>query len=113
MSYYGYLIKQFAAKKTDDDILKSLSEDNDYLFLLPLIRRPDDPGGEGKRFTRETKTAAFLTAAVEDGVRCTICGALVHKNSMNFDHKVRVREQGTNSLQNVGVSHFWCNSDKQ
>ncbi len=114
VSYYGTLIDQFTTKKTDDDILKALSEDDEFLFLLPLIKKPNDAAtGAGKRFTRETKTAAFLTAAVEGGVRCTICGALVHKNSMNFDHKVRVREQGSNAVENAGVSHFWCNSDKQ
>ncbi len=116
VSYYSRLMENFASGDSEETILDSLSLDKNFKFLWPLIKKTDeedDQGSGGKPFTRETKTAAFLTAAIDGGVRCSLCGALVHKNSMNFDHGKRIREQGSNALDNAGPSHFWCNSDKQ
>lgn len=113
VAYYVRVMREIATKD-ESVVLGDLAEDNEFLFLVPLIRRKDDQtSGQGKGFTRETKTATFLTSAVDGGVRCVLCGALVHKKSMNFDHGVRIRQSGTNALSNSGVTHFWCNSDKK
>jgi hypothetical protein len=113
VSYYNRLMQLLLLNKSDDEIFSSLSTDEEFLFLLPLIKRSSPAGSVGKAFSRGVKSGSFLTQAVTGGVRCGICGALVHKNSLNTDHKNRVRDRGSNAIENAGPTHFWCNSDKQ
>lgn len=112
VTYYRRLVDFFASGLDEDAALRALTESDEFSFLAPLARRilPDQTGG--KPLHRKTKTAAFLTAAVAGGVRCALCGALVHKNSMSFDHTERKRDGGAATVENTGVSHFWCNNDK-
>jgi 5-methylcytosine-specific restriction endonuclease McrA len=58
------------------------------------------------------KTAAFFAAALPHGARCWICGALIHKNSVNFDHAIARRDKGPTETANARVSHPYCNSAK-
>jgi 5-methylcytosine-specific restriction endonuclease McrA len=68
------------------------------------------PATDGGDFKRNAKTAAFFATALPNGARCAICEALVHKNSIQFDHAVARRDGGSTDMANARVTHPYCNS---
>lgn len=95
-----------------DDAIKiahNLSEDADFSFLS-TSDLGDKEDGDNRSFSRALKTAAYLRDALEGALRCSICGARMHKNSIQVDHIHRKQDGGDNSLQNANLSHPFCNS---
>lgn len=113
--YYTAIASALAAGKTQTQIETAFSADPNFAFLTkaPSFHLNPDTAQEGRAFKRETKTAAFFAAALPNGARCHLCGALVHKNSIQFDHDVARRDGGTGTLENARVSHPYCNSIKE
>ena len=60
--------------------------------------------------SRESKSAAFIRTALGNPVTCQICGAIIHSNSVTFDHVVRIEDGGDNQSSNLRPSHPYCNS---
>lgn len=112
--YYGLILSGLVAGKDRHRIESDLSNNASFAFLtkIPAFNLPPDPAQEGKAFKRGTKTAAFFAAALPNGARCNLCGALVHKNSIQFDHDTPKRDGGSAALANAKVSHPYCNSIK-
>jgi hypothetical protein len=109
--YYGKILDGFAAGHSGADIQASFANENDYAFLT--VPRPTDqrPASQSRgSFKSATKTAAYLAAALPTGPRCCLCGALVHKNSIQFDHEMPRREGGATDMSNARVTHPYCNS---
>jgi hypothetical protein len=112
--YYNRIFKGLMADKGLDEIQAEFANDTDFAFLTaqrPRDARPESTT-ERKAFNRGTKTAAFFEAALPAGARCRIYGALIHKNSIQFDHVVAKRDRGAADMSNAQVSHPFCNSIK-
>jgi hypothetical protein len=109
-AYLHRVAEDFWAGKTAAAIQNSFVTDPEFSFLTV----PKAPRGaslaEGKSFSANTKTAAFFASALETGLKCRICGALVHKNSIQFDHKDRKSDGGAGDFENAQVAHPFCNS---
>lgn len=96
--------------KADDEIIKSMSVDNRFsFFATPAPVRVPDTRANG-RFNREVKSATFVAELVQSGVRCGICGGLLHRNSIQTDHVTRKEDGGDSSPGNAQLSHPYCNS---
>jgi hypothetical protein len=106
---YRRLFDDFVLRKNADQIIADMRLDSDFAFLTVPSPR-SQAGTSGKSFSRNVKTAAFFEEALMGGVRCSICRALVHKNSMHFDHLERKQDGGSNAMSNAAVSHPYCNS---
>lgn len=110
--YYERVLEGLWAGKTADAIQADFAADPDFAFLT--VPRPSGVRPESTRtrhpFNTGTKTAAFFAAALPNGPRCGICGGLVHKNSVQFDHINRQREGGRGDMSNAQVTHPFCNS---
>ena len=63
-----------------------------------------------KDFSSETKSAVFITEALENALRCKICEARIHTNSISFDHKVRKEDGGLGQADNAQLTHPYCNT---
>jgi hypothetical protein len=110
-TYYERVLEGFLEKKNSEEIQQAFVVDPDFTFLT--VPRPDvnkRPTGTRHSFNSKTKTATFFEAALATATRCSICGAVVHKNSIQFDHIARVREGGAHDMTNAQVSHPYCNS---
>lgn len=110
--YYNKVAEGLWAGKSLDDIQNDFANNPDFAFLTaprPSGVRPQSTK-QKHPFSAGTKTAAFFAAALPTGTRCRICGALVHKNSIQFDHKVPVRDGGPGDASNAQVAHPYCNS---
>jgi hypothetical protein len=110
--YLDLLMKEFAAGKADAEVLKTLENDPEFGFLPAMLKVPPTRDGENpsRRFNRATKSASYVEAAMQSAVKCGICGGLVHRNAMQFDHKVRARDGGGADMSNARVAHPYCNS---
>lgn len=108
--YYRRVLDALTAGKSAERIESEFAGDDNFNFVT--FARPTDlkPSTAGVDFKQNAKTAAFFAAALPNGVRCALCGALVHKNSMQFDHELKRREGGTADMTNARVTHPYCNS---
>jgi hypothetical protein len=68
----------------------------------------EEESSVGKK--RVIRSAAFLMKALENPLRCPICNGLMHRNSMSGDHKRRREDGGEDTVQNLQMTHFFCNS---
>jgi HNH endonuclease len=110
-------VRSFTEGKTGPEIEEELSNDRHFAFLtsMPAFSLPSDADSENvgdRKFKRGTKTAAFFATALPGAARCHLCGALVHRNSIQFDHDTPRRSGGSAALENAKVSHPYCNSIK-
>jgi hypothetical protein len=114
--YLHKIFDGFARGDSLDQVFETLKADQNYAFATaprPNAARP--PAIKKKRaFNRGTKSAAFINQAIVDGNRCRICWALLHTNSIQFDHKnVPRRADGPTNSSNAQVTHPFCNSAKE
>lgn len=65
---------------------------------------------DGRSFSDEVKSQAFINLALQGVPRCAIChGYLDVEKSVSYDHLKRVREGGNGDLDNVQLTHPYCN----
>jgi len=59
----------------------------------------------------ETKSMLFLRNALKAALKCPICNGLLEPSkSVSYDHIVPVRDLGTGHINNVQMSHPYCNT---
>jgi hypothetical protein len=64
----------------------------------------------GKKFSDDTKSAAYLKEALSTALHCPVCdGYLDPKKSVSYDHKTPVRDGGLGSEANCRLTHPYCN----
>ncbi|GAA0861913.1 hypothetical protein GCM10009115_06450 [Sphingopyxis soli] len=109
---YWALFEGFEAGNTGEEIVAELVKQGDFVHLrqaeIPSPGAVVLPGKKGA--SHESKSAAFIREAMANPVRCPICQAAVHSNSITFDHLQRRREGGNNDGANLAPAHPFCNS---
>ena len=78
--------------------------------FLKLSEGRLDAETASKDFSGGTKSAIFITEALQNAVRCKICEARIHKNSISIDHNIRKEDGGTGNFDNGQLTHPYCNS---
>lgn len=95
--------------KSESEVVESMAQDSRFRFLAT----PQPSRGEGRRsrgFDSSAKSAAFITSLEQAGVRCALCGGLLHRNSMSADHIVRSADGGGSHSGNAQLTHPYCNT---
>lgn len=65
---------------------------------------------QGRSFSEDVKSQAFIHAALASAMKCPIChGYLDPDKSVSYDHVVRLREAGTAAFENCQLTHPYCN----
>jgi hypothetical protein len=94
----------------DEKVVQKVASDTRFGFLMS----PQPVRGEGTSartsFSSSVKSAAYMQNLLSSGVRCGICGGLVHRNSISSDHVQRRADGGNNSANNAQLAHPYCNS---
>ncbi|WP_010518338.1 HNH endonuclease signature motif containing protein [Komagataeibacter oboediens] len=66
---------------------------------------------DGKKFSNETKSSAFIKTAIQTALKCPICnGYLEPSMSVSYDHFIPIRDGGTGDEENCSLTHGYCNS---
>lgn len=107
--YYRFVLDCFMSGKDEAATLEEMKKSADFAFLL-VVPPADTPGAEKKEFSRNVKTAAYITEALASALRCKICSARLHKNSIHIDHMARKSEGGGGELKNAQLAHPYCDS---
>jgi hypothetical protein len=102
------ILNEIWGGKNAKQIEESLRVDPEFSFLIS--EEIVSPEGDKMDFSRGAKSAAFLKEALNSAIRCGVCGARVHKNSMNVDHMHRKQDGGGATLENASMTHPFCNS---
>lgn len=110
--YFLKIVDSLWQGKSSAEIRSDLANDSNFAFIT--APRPsgihDSSEKKGGRFNSNTKTAAFFALALPNAPRCAICNSIIHKNSVQFDHKQRVRDGGHADVSNAQLTHPYCNS---
>ena len=96
-------------RKTDSEIMQALKSKFDYL----RDQTPNEfPASEGDA-TTAIKNAKIRKEGIEKVHLCHICNSAIHPNAISMEHKEDLKHGGKSSVENIGFSHPYCNSDKE
>lgn len=108
-------IKKFLLDIIDELKISSASEavqnvliSDEYKFVKGVDF--DDSLITSNEFSDETKSAAFITEALSNAIRCKICNARMHTNAITIDHIQRKEDGGKGNFGNAQLAHPYCNS---
>jgi hypothetical protein len=108
--YLEIVLEAMLEGTSSEDLLRAFASDPNFAIVALPKAGAEPSAAAGKPFSSGTKTAAFFASALKVGTRCAICDALVHKNSMQFDHIHRASDGGHSRADNAQVAHPYCNS---
>lgn len=86
----------------EEDIIK-ISELEGKLLSGELKRK-------NPKINHDVKSKVFIHIALENAPKCPICsGYLDTEKSVSYDHIIRVREKGSGAVDNIQLTHPYCN----
>ncbi|HSP84007.1 MAG TPA: DUF262 domain-containing protein [Gillisia sp.] len=106
----NFLISLINELKNNDrnTAIQNVLNSGDYKFIKGADY--DDSLITSKDFSDDTKSAAFINEAISKAVRCKICNARIHTNSITVDHIQRKANGGKGNFENAQLAHPYCNS---
>jgi hypothetical protein len=105
--YYKVILELLLNGDDEETILTKVIEDPNFSFLL--IEK-NQAIWDGKDFDTDTKSAAYLRAALKTPLRCNICDGLIHLKSISIDHIDARRDGGKGTVDNAALTHPYCNT---
>lgn len=105
--FYDTVMNKLLEKKSSDEIVKEITNDKKFNYLTTQHEKRETVS---KDFTREVKSEAFMVRALKAALKCEICKGYIHQNSIQFDHAQRKSEGGGGGVENVQLSHPYCNT---
>lgn len=109
---YWSIFEGMHKDESDSELFEAFIDREEFVHLKQVqIPSPSFEGTPSKRgASKESRSAAFIREAMANPVRCKICGGIIHRNSITFDHVARKAEGGDNQSNNLQPSHPYCNS---
>lgn len=65
-----------------------------------------------RRDLQNRNPVSYAEVLERDGYVCHICGKTVELNKINFDHIAPISKGGRHEINNIAVSHAFCNQSK-
>ena len=109
---YWFIFDGMHQDQSDVELFQAFIDKQDFRHLkLSDVPPATLDGTISKRgASRGSKSAAYIEAALQNPVRCNVCGGAIHSNAVTFDHVIRVEDGGDNRSENLRPSHPYCNS---
>lgn len=109
ISFYLKLMNELISTNSNKiDSIKNVLANEEFNFVKTSDL--DEIEYINASFSDETKSSVFITEALDQALRCKICNARIHTNSISFDHKERKQDGGKGSPENAQLTHPYCNS---
>jgi hypothetical protein len=111
VSLFFMKVVEFLKKnKTFEEIIISISIDKDFKYIT--FQKPSESIDiiTAKDFNSGKKSAVYIREALQSPIRCSICGGLIHKNSISIDHIQRKQDGGLADIENGQLTHPYCNT---
>jgi hypothetical protein len=106
--YISLMEELLKSSNTKELAIKSVLQKEAFKFIK--VNDTEDIEITNSNFSDETKSSVFITEALEKALRCKICNARIHMNSISFDHKQRKEDGGLGDADNAQLTHHYCNS---
>ncbi len=107
-SFYLSLIEKADNTKSVEELIQETIQNEKFNYLTLPVKEYTDT--DGQEFSNGTKSAVFITQALENALQCSICKGYLHTNSISFDHVIRRSEGGLGTFENAQLTHPYCNS---
>lgn len=108
-NFYLSLMTELLSNDNNKEIsVKNVLGKEEFKFVK--INETEEFVITSNNFSDETKSSVFITEALNNALRCKICNARIHTNSISFDHKQRKEDGGIGDIENAQLSHPFCNS---
>lgn len=107
-NFYFVCISKFLEGKQIHDVISEIIEMNEYVYLTKAATV--NQIATTSQFSNDTKSEVFIKEALDNALRCKICGGYIHRNAISIDHIIRKQDGGTGTLDNAQLTHPYCNS---
>lgn len=107
--FYRKIIDKLLEGTERKHIIKEIIADKTF-GSLRIKTKDNNSESQNQKFSRETKSAAYIREALTKIPRCKICKGYLHSHSISIDHKVRKADGGLGTLDNAQLTHPYCNT---
>lgn len=107
-NFYMEIIKQLKEGNAPKTAIENILHDNRFDYLS--IRDTNINEITNTDFSSDRKSEVFIREALNNAVRCNICGGYIHRNSISIDHVHRKEDGGLGSADNGQLTHPYCNT---
>lgn len=90
-------------------VLKEIKDEKKF-GALRISKKLEGNETTGKKFSRETKTAAYIREALPGCPKCKICGGYIPSRFNSIDHIKRKADGGLGTLKNAQLTHPYYNT---
>lgn len=112
---YMFVIESLVAKLTSKEILEKIETDERFYFIKKVKSDnifEDQRSKPGRKITKETAHAAAIRLYLTNKVKCPICKGHATFKSYNWDHDQELRNGGKSNIENLQLTHPYCNEEK-
>ena len=78
--FYLALIKKLLENKSKEEVISELLKEPTFNYLTSQINSDEEELYLEKDFSREVKSAVFIKEAIDNALKCKICGGYIHQN---------------------------------
>lgn len=105
--FYQLVFESFSKGMSEGEIIGLVKANERYSFI-----QFEEHFIESKqeKFSTNVKSVTFIKDALENPIKCKICGGLIHRNSITVDHIERKRDGGSGIQENAQITHPYCNT---
>lgn len=107
---YRLILEELENGETDDAAIVRRLQAEPKLRELKVAEKTEGTQTRRRRFTTDTKSAAFIKESINTPIRCAVCGARLHVRSISADHRERVQDGGLGTVENAQMTHPYCNT---
>lgn len=108
VKFFHAILEKLASATKADDVLAELAKSKEFSYINLDKAPPSDTTSSS--FSKSTKSAAYISEAINTAPKCKICHGFLHQKSISIDHKVRKEDGGSGRADNAQLSHPYCNS---
>jgi hypothetical protein len=111
-----YILDRLNENKSNDEILNDIQSKSEFGFIK-IFKAENDfestRNPSGKKLPKETANELIINAYLAANLFCPICEGRATFDSYNKDHVLAIRDQGDNSVSNLNLTHYYCNSTRE
>lgn len=107
-NFYMKIFQAIDAGKSQEQIVETIVADKAFTYLQPS----ENPyaGVSPTRYSAQIKSGLVIAELIDTCPKCAICGGLVPSQAISIDHKVRRADGGESGIENLQMTHPYCNT---
>lgn len=106
--FYEELFGLLQAGASEADAVEHLTSLKNFTYLQPS--ETPYSGVSPTRYSSQVKSGRVIADLLPNAPRCEICRGLVPAQAISIDHKVRLSEGGDSNIDNLQITHPYCNT---